>query len=270
MSIDFVRNEGVQIAYRIDGGGAAASARPWLVFSHSLACDHTMWDPQVAAFARDFNILRLDTRGHGKSAAPSGEYTLEQLASDLKAVLDAAQIQRCHFVGLSMGGMIGQVAALRWPLRFASLTLADTSSRYPPQMRPVWDERIAAVKTPTGMNAIVAATLERWFTPGFRQLRPDELARIGAQIRATPVNGYIGCAHAISLLNLTDRLGAISSPALVIVGEEDRGTPPAMAEEIVRAIPGARMEVIANAAHLSNVEQPDRFNALLRSFLARL
>lgn len=258
---------GIEIAYRIDGDGAPT--RPWLVLSHALACDHSMWDGQAEAFSRALNVLRYDTRGHGATSAPAGEYAFDQLADDLKALLDGVGIQRAHLVGLSMGGMIAQVAALRWPLRFASLTLADTSSRYPAEMRVTWEQRIAAVKTPQGMHAVVPATLERWFTAGFRQLRPDATAKIGALIRATPVNGYIGCAHAISRLNVTARLGAISCPTLVLVGEEDHSTPLSMAEEIVRAIPGARLERIAGAAHLSCVEQPDRFNAALRAFLLR-
>jgi 3-oxoadipate enol-lactonase len=260
-----VRANGIDIHYRIDGDGAPT--RPWLVFSHSLACDHTMWDAQAEEFSRSLNVLRYDTRGHGRTSAPFGDYTIELLAEDVRALLDALNIQRCHFVGISMGGMIGQMAALRWPARFASLTLVDTTSRYAVEMRAMWDQRIAAVKTPQGMHAVVPSTLERWFTAGFRQMRPDVTAKIGAMIRATPVNGFIGCAQAIARLNLTARLGAISCPALVIVGEEDRSTPLAMAEEIARAIPHARLERIANAAHLSSVEQPDRFNALLRAFL---
>lgn len=262
-----VRANGIDIHYRIDGDGAPA--RPWLVFSHAIACDLTMWDPQVEEFSRALNVLRFDTRGHGGSSAPPGDYTLETLADDVKALLDALGIQRCHFVGLSMGGMIGQMAALRSPLRFASLTLVDTSSRYPPEMRSTWEQRIAAVMTPQGMNGVVPSTLERWFTARFRQMRPDVTAKVGALIRATPVAGYVGCARALSRLNLTARLGSIACPTLVIVGEEDHTTPLAMAEDIVRAIPGARLERIADAAHLSSMEQPDRFNALLRAFLLR-
>lgn len=260
-----LRANGIEMHYRIDGDGALT--RPWLVFGHSLACNLEMWDEQAAELKGSLNILRYDTRGHGGSSAPPGPYTMELLADDLKALLDALQIRRCHFVGISMGGMIGQMAALRAPLRFASLTLVDTTSSYPAGMRPTWDQRIAAVRTPQGMNAVVPATLERWFTPAFRQMRPDVTAKIGAMIRSTPVGGYIGCAQAIAQLDLTARLGAISCPTLVVLGEEDHATPIAMAEQIVRAIPGARLERIPNAAHLSCVEQPDRFNALLRSFL---
>jgi 3-oxoadipate enol-lactonase len=259
-----IERDGVRIAYRIDG--TTDVARPWLVFSHSLACDHTMWDQQVDAFA-DFRILRFDTRGHGKSDAPAGEYTLDMLAGDLKALLDALSIERCHFVGLSMGGMIGQQFVLKHPTRFATMTLADTTSRYPAETRTVWDERLALVRS-RGMDAIVPSTLERWFTAAFRAQHPDVVARIGQLIRSTPVAGYAGCAYGISRINVTSRLQDVDCRTLVMVGDSDLGTPRPMAEEIVRALPGSRLHVIERAAHLSNVEQPAEFNRLLRQFLA--
>jgi 3-oxoadipate enol-lactonase len=259
-----IERDGVRIAYRTEG--SADPARPWLVFSHSLACDHTMWDPQMDAFA-DFRILRFDTRGHGQSSAPAGDYPLEHLADDLKALLDALAIRRCHFVGLSMGGMLGQQFALKYPGRFASMTLADTTSRYPAEARSVWDERIALVRS-RGMDAIVPSTLERWFTAAFREREPAAAARIGQLIRSTPVAGYAGCAYGISRIDLSARLGAVDCPALVIVGDSDLGTPRPMAEEIVRSLPGSRLHVIERAAHLSNVEQPAEFNRVLRRFLA--
>jgi 3-oxoadipate enol-lactonase len=260
-----IQANGIELACRIDGPGDPA--RPWLVFAHSLASDHRMWDEQAAEFAGAFNLLRYDLRGHGASSAPAGEYTLELLADDLRALLDALAIRRCHFVGLSLGGMIGQMAALRFPLRFASLTLADTSSRYPAEMKSTWEQRIAAVKTPNGMKPVVAGTLERWFTAPYRARGTQRMLDIGRQILATPVNGYVGCIHAISKLNLTARLANIDCPVLVLVGAEDQGTPQSMAEEIVQAIPGARLHVIPQAAHLSNVEQPAAFNAALRRHL---
>lgn len=264
--MDKAQIEDIEIAYRIDG--PRDPARPWLVFAHSLACDHSMWDEQVVAFGSEFNILRYDLRGHGASSAPAGEYTLERLAEDLRGLLDALGIRQCHYVGLSLGGMIGQMAALRFPSRLTSLTLADTSSRYPPAMKPVWEQRIAAVRTELGMLPVVAPTLERWLTAPYRAQGNERLRHIGQLIRNTPVDGYVGCIHAISELNLTARLSTIDCPVLVVVGAEDPGTPPAMAEEIVRQIDGAWLEVIPQAAHLSNVEQAERFNAALRQFLA--
>jgi len=253
---------GVRVAYRVDG--SEDTARPWIVFSHSLACDHRMWDPQAAAF-RDYRLLRYDTRGHGASEAPAADYPLEALADDLKGLLDGLGIASWHFVGLAMGGMIGQQFALRYPRRLATLTLADTTSRYPVEAAAVWEQRLALVRS-QGMAAIVPSTLERWFTAGFREAQPEVVARIAEMIRATPVAGYAGCAFAISHINLTARLATIDCPTLVVVGDEDLGTPPSMSEEIVHAIPGARLQVLP-AAHLSSIEQADRFNAVLRQFL---
>jgi 3-oxoadipate enol-lactonase len=252
----------VNLAYRVDGPVGA----PWVVLSHSLACDHTMWDPQMRAL-HDFRVLRFDTRGHGASDAPEGEYTIEQLGQDATGLLEALGVDCCHFVGLSMGGMIGQQLALTEPGRLLTLTLADTSSGYPASVLPVWDERIAKVRT-LGMEAVLQPTLERWFTARFRQQQPQAVARIADAILSTPVAGYVGCAHAIPRINFTARLAAIDRPTLVVVGAEDQGTPVTMAEQIAGAIAGAHLEIIEDAAHLSNIEQAERFNGLLLRFLA--
>ena len=256
---------GINIAFRIDGD--RSPKRPWLVFAHSLACDHSMWDAQAAFLAPSVNVLRIDLRGHGRSSAPAGAYTLELLADDVKCLLDALGLSQVHYIGLSLGGMIGQVAALRFPMLFRSLTLANTTSRYPEQMKATWDERIAKVKSVSGMNAIVSETLERWFTPMYHMRQPEQVERIAASLRATPINGYVGCAQAISRFNLTARLSTIGCPTLVIAGADDHSTPPSMAEEIVFAIPGARLVVIPDCAHLSAVEQAEVFNRALREFL---
>jgi 3-oxoadipate enol-lactonase len=258
-----VQVDGIKLTCRVDG----PEDSPWLVMSHSLACDHTMWDPQMPAL-RHYHVVRFDTRGHGASEAPDGEYTIEQLGDDARALLDALGVDRCHFVGLSMGGMIGQQLALSAPTRLLSLTLADTSSRYPASVLPVWNERIALVRA-QGMDAVLQPTLERWFTARFREEQPHAVARIAAAIRATPVPGYIGCAHAIPRIDFTSRLESLRCPTLVLVGAEDQGTPLAMAQEIAAAIAGSELHVIDAAAHLSNVEQPERFNALLTAFLKR-
>jgi 3-oxoadipate enol-lactonase len=256
---------GIEIGFTIDGD--RSPTKPWLVFAHALACDTSQWQPQVEAFSRSCNVLRYDLRGHGASSAPAGDYLLETLVEDLRALLDGLRIQRCHFVGLSLGGMVGQLAALRLRLRIASLTLADTTSRAAADAPTLWEQRIAAVRR-EGMAAVVNPTLERWFTPLFRARRPDVVNRIGDVIRSTPVNGYVGCAHVLPRLDLTARLQTIDCPVLVMVGEDDRSTPVAMAEEIARQIPGARLERLREAAHLSNVEQPVAFSMALRGFLA--
>jgi 3-oxoadipate enol-lactonase len=254
---------GIETYYEINGRQDA----PWLVFSHSLACSVRMWDQQVAAFKDRYRVLNYDTRGHGGSSAPEGDYTLELLADDLHALLAHLGAKRVHFCGLSMGGMIGQTFALKYPGVFASLTLADTTSRYPAEAVGTWEERIKIAQT-RGMQPLVGPTLERWFTEPFRKAQPEAAQAVGRLIAATPVAGYVGCCRAIPKINLTARLKEIKLPALVICGEDDPGTPPAMAREIQANLPGAKLVLIAKAAHLSNLEQPAAFSRALDGFLA--
>lgn len=257
-----IQTNDIETHYTLDGDG------PWLVFSHSLACNVSMWAPQVAAFSGRYKVLCYDTRGHGQTSAPSGPYTLEQLADDAKALLDGLGIRSCHWVGLSMGGMIGQTFALKHPGIFRTLTLADTTSRYPAEAAPTWQARIRTA-TENGMEAIVQPTLERWFTEPFRKSEAKIVADIASAIRSTPVAGFVGCCHAIPRIDVTSRLREIRSPALVIVGDQDPGTPPSMAREIHENLPGSELAIIPSAAHLSNLEQPEASNRALGDFLDR-
>lgn len=255
-----INANGIDINYTIEGEG------PWLAMSHSLACNLHMWDEEAKRLSKRYKVLRYDTRGHGESSAPAGAYTLELLADDLHALLQALGVQSAHFVGLSMGGMIGQTYALKYPGMFKSLALCDTTSRYPAEAAGLWAERIKTVEA-QGMEPLVAPTLERWFTAPFRQARPEVVAKVAAMIRSTPVPGYVGCSHAIPKINVTARLAEIRCPSVVIVGKDDPGTPVAMAEEIHQALPGSELVIIPAAAHLSNLEQPDAFNQALAKFL---
>jgi len=240
---------------------------PWLVLSHSLACSVRMWDPQIAALKGSYRILAYDTRGHGGSEAPKGAYTLEMLADDLKALLDHLGAKSPHYCGLSMGGMIGQTFALKYPGVFRTLMLADTTSRYPAEAWPLWQDRIKIAEE-KGMAPLVESTLQRWFTEPFRKSSPARVAAIGKLIASTPVAGYVGCCHAIPKINLTARLKEIKAPVLVLCGDKDPGTPPAMAEEIHRSAPGSKLVMIPNAAHLSNLENPAAFTKAMQDFLA--
>ncbi len=253
---------GIEIAYEIHGRAGA----PWLVLSHSLACSVRMWDPQIAAFQDRYRILAFDTRGHGASDAPPGPYTLEMLADDLHALLGALGVSKPHFCGLSMGGMIGQTFALRYPGVFRSLALADTTSRYPPEAAALWDQRIRLAET-QGMAPLAQPTLERWFTPAFREAHPDVVDDVRRLILATPVAGYAGCSRAIPQIALTARLKEIACPILVLVGEDDAGTPVSMAREIHDNAPGSQLVVLPRAAHLANLEAADGFNRALDAFL---
>ena len=254
----------MNLNYLIEGDG------PWVTMSHSLACNISMWDEQAALLVNNgYRVLRFDTRGHGRSAAPAGGYTLDELAEDVHELFATLGITRTHWVGLSMGGMIGETYALQHPDVFESMVLADTTSRRPPGADRMWGERIAIARE-HGMEALVESTLARWFTDPYRQSRPDVMARIGADIRNTPVDGYGGCCHAISKVDVLDRLPEIRCPVLIMVGEHDHGTPPDMAREIHRNLPGSSLLVIPSAAHLSNIEQPEIFNRALLEFLAKV
>ena len=253
---------GIAVNYVLEGPANA----PVVTMSHSLATDLSMWDPTVPALTGRFRVLRYETRGHGQTDAPKAAYTLDQLADDALALLKSLGIARTHWVGLSMGGMIGQTLALKAPEVFASLSLCDTSSRIPAEAKTQWADRIKTAET-QGMEPLVEPTLARWFTEPFRKTRKDVIDRVATMIRQTPPAGYAGCCHAIAALDLTDKIGAIKIPTIAIVGEDDPGTPVAAHKVIAERIAGTRLEILKSAAHLSNMEQPDAFNKALTGFL---
>jgi 3-oxoadipate enol-lactonase len=253
---------GIEISYTIEGQG------PWVVMSHSLACDRSMWDEQAQQLKSRYRVLRFDTRGHGGSDAPAAAYSLDMLCEDLRGMLDGLSVEAPHFIGLSMGGMIGMTFALKYPERFRSLVLCDTSSRMPSEAGPIWEGRIK-VATEQGMEPLVEPTLQRWFTEPFYKANRAMMTRVGQMIRNTKPSGYIGCCKAIQKINLTDRLGAITCAVQVVVGEQDVGTPVAMSRAIHDAINGSELVVIPSASHLSNLEQPAAFNEAVASFLER-
>ncbi len=258
-----IKANGIDINYEIEGEG------PWVTMSHSLACNLHMWDDQMAVLTKKYKVLRFDTRGHGQSDAPAGEYTLEQMADDAKALLDALQIRQTHWVGLSMGGMIAQAFVLKYPGVFQSMVLADTTSRRPPDAAKMWGDRVTAAKE-KGMAALVEPTLARWFTEPYRNTRKDVMERIAKDIRGTPVAGFAGCCQAISKVDYLDRLKDIKVPSLIMVGEHDHGTPPEAARAIHQNLAGSDLKIIPSAAHLSNIEQVQIFNDAMMSFLDRV
>ncbi len=259
-----VTANGIGINYTLEGPASA----PVVTLSHSLATNLSMWDPQIPSFTSRYRILRFDTRGHGETDAPDGAYSLDQLAEDTRALLQALGIARTHFIGLSLGGFIGQILALKYPEMLQSLVLCDTTSRIPPEARPMWDERIRVAEA-HGMEPHVEPTIGRWFTGPFRGQRPDVVDRVRAMIQATKPAGYVGCCRAIAALDLTDRLPAIAVPTLVIVGEEDPGTPVAASRTIHERIMGSELVILASASHLSNMEQAEAFNRAMATFLAK-
>ena len=236
------------------------------MLSHSLGSSLAMWNPQIEALEARFRVLRYDMRGHGKSDAPHGAYTLEQLGEDAVGLLDALGIETIHLVGLSIGGMIGQCIALNHPDLLRSLVLCDTAATMPEDAQAIRQQRIEIARE-QGMEPLLEPTLERWFTPAFLRRNPPHLELIRRHFLATPVAGYIGCSEAIRNLNYLERLPEIKSPTLIIVGEEDQGTPVAASEAIRERIPDSRLAVLPSASHLSNVEQAEAFNTALIAFL---
>jgi 3-oxoadipate enol-lactonase len=242
-----------------------------VLLSHALGADRMMWDDLALHLARDHRVIRHDHRGHGESAVPPGPYTLEQLADDAARVIDAELPpgEGVLFIGLSLGGMVGQCLALRRPDRVAALVLANTTSGYPAAARAVWRERIDTIHR-QGLGPIAEATMQRWFTPAFQLAQPATVARLQRRVASQDAAGYAACCEAIAALDLTEQLPRITCPALVIAGAQDQGTPPEMGREIAHRIPGARFELLEGAAHQSVLEQPAAFQAVLRDWMATL
>ena len=257
-----IEANGINIHYELSGKKQA----PVVVLGHSLACSQVMWWPQIESLETHFQVLRYDTRGHGQTEAAPGAYTLEQLVADAIGMLDVLSLDQVHWVGLSMGGMIGQGVALGHPGRLSSLVLADTAAEIPAEAQPVWQERIDAAIN-GGMQAVAESTLERWFTSPYLAQNSPEVDRIRQQILATPVAGYVGCSEAIRRLNYLERLNAVAARTLIMVGADDPGTPVAASEAMHAQIKNSRLVVIPQAAHLSNIEQADIFTAQLMAFL---
>lgn len=260
-----VKANNIQINYELSGKKEAQV----VMLSHSLGSGLVMWHPQLEALEPRYRLLRYDTRGHGKSDTPKGPYTLEMMGEDAIALLDALGIDKVHFIGLSMGGMIGQFLGLYHPNRLHCLVLCDTSSIFLPEGQPAIQERIDTAKT-KGMEALVEPTMERWFTPPFITRNPPSLGIIRKQFLATPVGGYVGCSEAIRKLNYLSQLSGINLPTLILVGEEDPGTPVSAAEAIHKRIRNSKLVIIPYARHLSNVEEPGVFNSALTGFLKDL
>lgn len=239
---------------------------PWLVLSNSLAADHHMWDGQIAPLARAYRVLRYDTRGHGASDAPAGPLRSSDLVDDVLCIMDHLQIGQAAFMGLSLGGMTGLLAALDYPDRITHLICCDARATMPPAARAGWDERQSAARQ-RGMNAVLADTLDRWLMPETRAARPEVEAAARSMILGTSVEGYSACIDAIQQFDLMTRLQDLSVPTLYVTGDHDTGAPPEIMQAMAAATPGSRLAFVRNAAHLSNLDNPDGFSACLRPFL---
>jgi len=243
---------------------AGPERAPVLMLSNSLGTNLQMWDAQIAPFSKHFRVLRYDRRGHGKSGVTPGPYTMERLARDALAILDALGIARVHWCGLSMGGMEGMWLGANAPGRIGRLILSNTSAYYAD--KSLWNDRIQAIRA-NGLAPLADRVLGLWCTPEFRTRAPQDVARLAAMLTATPVEGYLGCCEAIRDMDHRDLLPRIAAPTLVIAGRQDQATPPAAAELIKERVPGASLAIL-DAAHISNVEQPTQYTDTVLRFLA--
>ncbi|QOL48234.1 bifunctional 4-carboxymuconolactone decarboxylase/3-oxoadipate enol-lactonase PcaCD [Massilia litorea] len=243
--------------------------RHTVVLSHALGCDLTMWDSLANQLALDKRVIAYDHRGHGSSDAPDALYSMADLADDAARLLRELDTGPVVWVGLSMGGMVGQELALRHPSLVRALVLANTTSGYPEAARAVWEQRIATVRA-EGIEAIADAVMGRYFHDAFRAQKAATVARFRRRLVTTDATGYVGCCEAVGKVDTGSRLGQIGVPTLVIAGELDQGTPVAMAQALAEGIPGARLEVLSDASHLSAAEQPEAFAASVVGFVAGL
>jgi 3-oxoadipate enol-lactonase len=255
----------VRLVASLEGPAGA----PVLLLGNSLGTSRACWQPQVPALARHFRLLRYEHRGHGapddgQSPAPPGPYSIADLAGDVLALLDAHDVERALYCGVSLGGMVGMWLAAHAPGRIAGLGLSCTSAYLPPASG--WADRAAKVRA-DGTGSIAEQVVSRWFTPAFRAAQPEVPAAFTAGLAATGDEGYAGCCEAIAAMDLRPVLGSITAPTLVIAGADDPATPPWHGGVIASGIAGSRLRVVRGAAHLANVAAPGEVTALLLPFL---
>jgi 3-oxoadipate enol-lactonase len=250
---------GIQTRYNLTGKAGA----PVVVLSHGLAADLSMWEPQLETLSRSFAVLTYDIRGHGGSSATPGDYSLALLAADVLALMDNLGIGRVHYIGLSLGGMIGQYLGAWHGERLSSLALCATTSDAP---KASWTARVLEARE-IGVAPLVEAMIDRWVTPAFKREQPELIQKLRDMVLGTSLDGYAGCGAAIRDMELAAVIGRIAVPTLVVAGEADTSTPLPVLERIARSIPGAKLLTIPQAAHMPTLEQPQLCNPALERFL---
>ncbi|MBK1786498.1 3-oxoadipate enol-lactonase [Prauserella cavernicola] len=237
-----------------------------VVLSGSIGSNLSMWDPQVGPLiSAGFRVVRYDQRGHGRTAVPDHPATLAELGGDVLELLDTLGVERAHVVGLSLGGMTAMWLGRHAPERVGGLVLCCTSARLgtPESWRQRADDARAR-----GMAAIADTSIGRWFTADWLVAHPDLGREYHHMTAATPAEGYAACCHAIGGMDLVPDLPEITAPTLVIAGADDPATPPeGHGDVLAKSIPGARLEIVEQAAHLGNVERPERFSELITTHL---
>lgn len=261
MSSGFIMANGLRIHYDLAGAPAA----PVVMMCHGLLGTLDMWAPQVAPLSKRYRVLRFDNRGHGRTAVTPPPYDVDQLARDAIGLLDALAIERVHFVGCSLGGMIGQSLGAHHGARLSSLMLVGSRSAMGPVS--MWEERIRIARS-QGIAPLVPTMLDRWFTPAFRATHPEAVEAVAKGVRATPVDGFVGACMAIRDMDHTALLRRIAVPTLVTCASEDPGVPIEDARFTQASIPGAGLEVVDGARHLFTIERAAQFTPRLEAWVA--
>ena len=243
---------------------------PTVVLAHALGCDLTMWDEVAHQLSKGFTVLRYDQRGHGRSPVVPGPCTIEDLAEDAAHLIERETRGEVHFVGLSLGGMVAQQIAVRHPELVTSIVVANSSSHYDDSFRGMWRSRIRAALE-SGMPAVAEIAMPRWFTPAWREsiAGARRIVQLRAVLEAMDARAYAACAEAVSGIDFFATNPLIACPTLVIAGTQDEATPIAMSRAICNAISGAELATL-DAAHLSAVERPEEFAALVAGFIHRI
>ncbi len=255
----YLDHAGARLFYTVNGPDSA----PVLIFSNSMGTDHTMWTPQADALAGRFRVVRHDMRGHGRSTTTASELSVETLARDVLAILDALQVERAVFCGLSIGGLIGQWLAIHAPERFSKIVLANTAPKI--GSAEMWNARIEGVLR-DGLAPLVDASLSRWFTAGFLATSAHALDDLRKVLGGLDPRGYAAGCAAVRDADFREAVKTITVPVLVIAGSDDPSTTAAEGRALADAMPGAAYLEL-QAAHLSNREQPGRFTAALLDFI---
>ena len=236
---------------------------PVLLMSHALGTNLTLWDHQAQALQGSFRILRYDSRGHGRSPADHGPYTISLLASDALGLLDELGVTRAHFCGISMGGLVGQFLAIHHPERITSLVLSNTAARI--GTREKWDRRIQEV-TEAGIPSVLGEVLEGWFSARFRSMHPPVADTLARALKETSPEGYIGCCHALRDADLSELIERVNAPTLIIAGTEDQATTLETSRFLQQKIRGSEL-IVFECAHLACAEAPAEFTDQLKKFL---
>jgi 3-oxoadipate enol-lactonase len=265
-----------RIEQKVDCNGATLQVciegregAPWLVLIHSLGTDMRLWDGQISALGKEYRILRYDIRGHGKSSAPKGPYTMDQLADDLLGLLAHFGVARAHVVGISLGALTALAVAELNPPQIASIAVCDSRADMPAEFAQAIDERNRLIRK-EGMAAIAQPMVERWITRATIAARPEIAEKIRQMVRTASVEGFASCAEAIKANRLLDRLAQIKVPSIFVAADQDAGLPVEVMRQMQQQVPGSRFEIIAGGGHLSNLDQPDAFNSVVLQFLRSL